>query len=93
MKENKWVLVAAKLGLSSDASENVAHLYKTLLLDFERRVFPCLSLLAQSEIGKAGSNVSARHTGNDLEATKTFQNSNQANEGKSPRYVSDIYDN
>jgi hypothetical protein len=59
MRENKWPQVAIRLGLTADACEKVAYLYKTLLLDFERRVYPGLSLLAQTEMRKKMGNISA----------------------------------
>lgn len=65
MNENKWPHVASKLGVSSDASEKIAYFYKSLLLDFERRVFPGLSLLAQSEMRKKMINISVKNGTND----------------------------
>lgn len=90
MSEHKWPLVAVRLGLASDASERVAYMYKSLMLDFERRVFPGLSIVAQSEMRKM-SNISAKTFSAD-QAEKTIPpHVYRTSEGNSPRFVRTIY--
>jgi hypothetical protein len=90
MSENKWSQVASMMGLGSDVSEKVAYLYKSLLLDFERRVFPGLSVLAQAEIKKKMGNIPLKNNNDQTEASRLIQAQilNQTNDANSPRLVS-----
>jgi hypothetical protein len=66
-------------------------LYKTLLLDFERRVFPGLSLLAQSEMRKKMVNISVMKPTTSVQAEMVNPQNllavHQSTDAQSPSFV------